>query len=329
VRTDKELLLATKAFAFDDPRRSWWYLCSTLTAYFCCLAVCFVDVHWMIRLPVSIISGLVIVRMFIIYHDYQHHAILGNSRLAGAIMTLYGMLVLSPSSVWNRSHDHHHKHNCKDKGEHIGSFPVMTCQQYLNSTRWQKSLYVLARHPLTIGLGYLTVFMGGMCIRGLILSPRRHIDAGFALILHLALILFLAWVGWQYLLFCLMLPLMIACATGSYLFYAQHNFPTCKLDRGEEWNYVGAALHSSSYMHMNPVMHWFTGNIGYHHIHHLNAKIPFYKLPEAMRTLAELQKPSSTSLGFRDILACFNVNLWCPTRKQFVTFREARAEARR
>ncbi len=184
MRTDKELLVATKAFASDDRLRSWWYLFSTISLYLVCLAICLSNLHWSVRILASVVSALLIVRIFIIYHDFQHHAILVHSRLAGAIMYVYGLLVLSPTSVWNRSHDHHHKHNSKETNEHIGSFPVMTCEQYAAATRWQKLQYVASRHWLTIGLGYLTVFMGGMCIRAVILNPTRHFDSALALLLH-------------------------------------------------------------------------------------------------------------------------------------------------
>ncbi len=324
MRTDKELLLATKAFASDDKTRSWWYLFSSIALYFICLAICLSNLSWPVRVLASGVSALLIVRIFIIYHDFQHHAILVHSRLAGAIMYVYGLLVLSPTSVWNRSHDHHHKHNSKETNEHIGSFPVMTCEQYAASTRWQKWQYIASRHWLTIGLGYLTVFMGGMCIRAIFVNPTRHFDSAIALVLHAGLALGLSMIGWEYLILCLILPLTISCGIGSYLFYAQHNFPSCKLNHHQKWSYVRAALYSSSYMRMHPIMRWFTGNIGYHHVHHLNAKIPFYKLPVAMASLSELQQPQSTSLRILDIWACLRANLWDTQQDRFVSYREAR-----
>jgi len=328
VRTDKELLLATKAFASDDKSRSWWYLVSTMLLYLVCLTVCLSSLPLVVRILSSFVSALLIVRMFIIYHDFQHHAILVHSRLAQGIMYVYGLLVLSPTSVWNRSHDHHHKHNSKETNEHIGSFPVMTCEQYSAASRWQKLQYIASRHWLTIGLGYFTVFMGGMCIRAICINPARHIDSAIALLLHVGLLVGLSMLGWQYAILCLILPLVIACGVGSYLFYAQHNFPSCKLNRHEKWSYVRAAMESSSYMRMHPIMCWFTGNIGYHHIHHLNAKIPFYKLPAAMASLAELQKPNATSLKIRDIWGCLRANLWDSQSDRFVSYREARLAKR-
>ncbi len=200
----------------------------------------------------------------------------------------------------------------------------MTCDQYVQATKLERISYVVARHPATILFGYLTVFMGGMCLRAIWINPIRHVDSLIAMILHVALVIGLSLLGWQYLVLCLMLPLSVSCAIGSYLFYAQHNFPGCKLHHHQKWSYVHAALQSSSYMRMHPLMRWFTGNIGYHHIHHLNAKIPFYKLPRAMASLVELQAPQSTSLRIADICGCFRSNLWDSANQRFVSYREAK-----
>lgn len=324
VRTEKELLIATKAYAREDRRRSWLTLLSTLAFQGLAFAVCVSELPLVLRAVASVLSGLLIVRLFIFYHDFQHQAILTHSAPARWILDMYGMLVLSPPSVWNRSHDHHHKHNSKDLLNGMGSFPTMTCEQYANSTFAEKCAYYWSRHPLTIAFGYLTVFMMGMCIRAVIVNPRLHKDAGVALLLHVALIAVLAWFGLDKLLLGLLVPLAIACSLGSYLFYAQHNFPGCLLDSREDWTHANAALRSSSFLKMNPVMNWFTGNIGYHHIHHLNARIPFYRLPEAMEGLPELRKPASITLKPADIVACFRSNLWDTDTKQLVSYQAAR-----
>ena len=84
-----------------------------------------------------------------------------------------------------------------------------------------------------------------------------------------------------------------------------------------------AALHSSSFIKMGPIMRWLTGNIGFHHVHHLNARIPFYRLPEAMAALDELQSPGSTSLWPRDVVSCFRLKLWDIKQERFVPFKSA------
>jgi len=127
--------------------------------------------------------------------------------------------------------------------------------------------------------------------------------------------------GGATLFFAFLLPNLISHALGAYLFYAQHNFPTAHIQAREEWTFVRAALESSSYMQLGPVMRYFTGNIGYHHVHHLNHRIPFYRLPEAMAGIPELQNPRGmTSLAPRDVLACLRLKLWDPAAGRLVPF---------
>ena len=105
-------------------------------------------------------------------------------------------------------------------------------------------------------------------------------------------------------------PHFVASAIGCYLFYAQHNFPTVSFTDKAGWTYEKAALTSSSFMRMNGFMAWVTANIGYHHVHHLNARIPFYRLPEVMRALPELQEAKTTSLHPAEIWRCLRLKVW-------------------
>jgi omega-6 fatty acid desaturase (delta-12 desaturase) len=120
-----------------------------------------------------------------------------------------------------------------------------------------------------------------------------------------------------------LLPMTIASALGSYLFFAQHSFKRMHIISPEAWTYYRAAMESSSYMRLNRLMQWFTGNIGYHHIHHLNIRIPFYRLPEVMAAVPELQSPVITSLSLRDIVDCFRSSLWDEDRQRMVSYHEA------
>ena len=299
-------------------------LVSTVLLYVAVTSVAFFAFPITVRAIASVISGLLLVRLFILYHDAEHGAILHRSRWGAAFMTAYGLLTLNPPSIWNRSHDHHHKNNSKMFGAGIGSYPVMTTTGYAQASRGEKLAYRISRHPLNIACGYATIFLYGMCIRSLISSPRRHWDSGLSLLLHGSMAVGLAMLGWQTLTFTLLVPFAVACGLGAYLFYAQHNFPGVKIRERDEWNYVYAALHSSSYIRMNPVLAWFTGNIGYHHVHHLNSRIPFYRLPEAMQALSELQTPTTTSLSPVDIFRCLRLKLWDPEQDCMVSFAEAR-----
>ncbi len=324
VRTEKELILATKPYAEEIRWKSWWHLFSTLFVLGGLYFVTFLNAApiW-VRIAASVLAGLTIARMFIIYHDHQHKAILQGSRFADAVMTLWGLFILAPTSIWKRSHDHHHKHNSKLYTSSIGSYPIVTKEKYKSMSRSDRAAYNFVRHPMTIALGYIFVFAYGMCVRSFVNSRDKHWDSLLALVLHVltgaAIAFFL---GWTSFFLGFLVPAIIALGLGAYLFYAQHNFPTATFAEKDGWSYVNAALGSSSYMRMNPVMHWFTGNIGYHHIHHLNARIPFYRLPEVYKAIPEMQMAKTTSLMPGEIIRCLRLQVWDPQLGRMIGKRE-------
>jgi omega-6 fatty acid desaturase (delta-12 desaturase) len=321
----KELILATKPFAKEIRGKSWFYALSTIFLIGIALAATILVPFFSVKIVFSLIAGLLMVRMFIIYHDHQHHSILTHSRLANFIMTVFGFYILSPTSIWKRSHDHHHNNNSKLFSASIGSYPIATKRKYEEMNGRQKFEYLAIRHPLTIALGYFSMFIFGMCIASFISNPRKHFDSLIALIIHVTIsVLLFIFVGWQ-IWFCLFfLPFVIAFAMGAYLFYAQHNFPGVTFADNKEWAYEKAAMESSSYMVMNPVMAWLTGNIGYHHIHHLNSKIPFYRLPEVMANIKELQACKRTSLNIKEVIACLRLKIWDQDTNKMVGLRDIR-----
>lgn len=319
LRSGKELILATKAFVSEDRRKSWIAMLSTLLLLICLMAVALTAPWFGLKITAGILQGLVIVRFFVIYHDYLHHTILQKSGLANAIMTAFGIYILAPKSIWKRSHDYHHNHNSKLFSASIGSYPVATRRKFEGMSKGERREYLMIRHPLTILLGYLSMFMFGMCINSLMSSPRRHLDSLLALILHAAFIsLTIIFLGWQSWLAGIMIPFFLSTAIGAYLFYAQHNFPGVIFQANEDWAYETAALKSSSYMKTNAFWAWVTANIGYHHVHHLNSRIPFYRLPEVMKSLPELQGATTTTLSPKDIRACLRLKIWDPEQQKMV-----------
>jgi omega-6 fatty acid desaturase (delta-12 desaturase) len=324
-RNSRQVALAVRPYAREQRLRSWWHLWSTIGVLGVLTAILRSEIPWQIRFLFSIISGLTIVRFFVLYHDHQHNAILKGSKFADAVMLAFGLATLNPPSVWNRSHDHHHGNNCKNFGANVGSYPLVTVEAYEKSSVWQRLRYAAARHPLTIVSGYVTIFLFGMCVVPLAVNPKRHLDAALSIVCHAGILLWLASGRLEDLWFAGIIPFAISSAVGAYLFFAQHNFPGARLQPGREWDYVDAALHSSSYIQMGLLMRWFTGNIGYHHVHHLNPKIPFYRLPEAMSAIKELQAPVMTSLRPRDIAACLRLKLWDPVTEQHVPWKRGRS----
>jgi omega-6 fatty acid desaturase (delta-12 desaturase) len=327
-RAGAALVRATKPFSEEDPARTWRLFGSTLLVYAIFEAgALFLSRLGPAALPLQLasgaIAGLVIVRMFIFYHDFLHGAVFRESRLGKAIMHAYGIFIMSPAPVWEQTHDYHHRNNAKMLGASIGSYPVVTVRMWHSLNANQRWWYKFARNPLTMLFGYFTIFIGGMCTAAFLRDPKQHWQGPLSVVLHLAtLVLVWALLGWQSALAGVFFPQFVSAATGSYLFYAQHNFPAAELRSRDAWTYHHAALRASSMMDMPALMHWFTGNIGYHHVHHLNHKIPFYLLPDAMAAIPELQTPGRTSWHPRDILACLRLALWDPDRNRFISWSE-------
>ncbi len=316
-----ELVAVTRPFAREDRFRSVLHVVSTFGLLAAATAVAAMGPHWTIRVVGGVVEGLLIVRAFILAHDFQHGAILRKSLLGRVIFSVYGVLVLTPPRVWRATHNYHHAHTAKIVGAQIGSYPVMTVEMWRRAPRGKRLAYAFARHPLNMLFGYLTIFLGGMCIGAFLRNPRENWDSAIAFVLHVVLLSTITYFfGFQMTLLVLVGPLFIACAAGSYLFYAQHNFPDVHMQPRQTWTFTRAALESSSFMRCGRLMSFFTGDIGYHHVHHLNAVIPFYRLREAMAAIPELQVEPQTSLSLRDIRACFALKLWDPQAGKMVGF---------
>lgn len=320
-RSEKEILLHSREFTAENVGRSWGYTISTLLVLSALSSTAMFLPAWWMRLPFSVLAGLTAVRMFCLFHDFQHGAILRQSKPAEALFFGFGMFILTPPSVWRETHNYHHQHTAKIIGSHIGSYPMLTPAMYSALTPFQRFMYRAVRHPLNMVLAIFTVFGIGMCLKPFVRAPGKHWGG----ILSLAIVSSLGvWAGmegrldlWVYGWF---LPMAVAGASGAYLFYAQHNYPGVQVADRADWTFAGAALDSSSYMKMGPFMNWMTANIGFHHVHHLNATIPFYRLPEAMESIPELQHPGVTSWSPKDIGAALKLKLWDPDKHQMVGY---------
>jgi len=314
------LILASKAFTKENRLRSWLEIFSTLLLLSVFLAATFMPLPLPIRLACGLVVSLLYVKMFVIYHDYQHHAILQKSKLATLIMKAFGIYMLTPQNVWKRSHDHHHNHNSKLTISGIGSYPTISKDYFLKLSKTEKRLYLINRHPLTVVLGYFTLFIYWLNVKSFIQSPKKHLDSLAALLFHFAAgIAICYFLGWTIYLISWFIPFFIAFAMGSYLFYCQHNFPEAQFSENHDWKYELAALNSTSFMVMPQIMQWLMGNIGYHHVHHLNSRIPFYRLPEAMKNMPELQNASTTSWNPLEMLRCFKLKLWDAEKGKMIT----------
>lgn len=322
----KELILATKPFAQEIRWKSWLYTISSLVLLIASIAGVFLLPILLGKIFCSLFAACMLARFFMMFHDFQHHTILHKSKLANFIFTVYGAYMITPPSIWKRSHDHHHKNNAKLFSASIGSYPIMTRQKFETCAPKERFAYLATRHPLNMVFAYFTMFLYGMCLQSFIANPRKHLDSLAIFLLHIgiAAVIFIKF-GWLIWFLAFFLPFFLSHMLGGYLFYAQHNFPEAVFRSNQDWNYSLAALESSSYLQMSPFMNWVTANIGYHHIHHLNARIPFYRLPEAMAAIPELQTSKTTTFRMKDIIACLRLKVWDPELNKMIGFREMRA----
>ena len=323
-RSGKDLIAATVPFAEKSVAASWWHVGSTFALLVATLIGAGLTPWWPARLLFSLLAALLLVRSFITYHDYMHRAILVRSRLAWFLFRVYSALALTPPRSWKKSHNYHHGHVGQISSASIGAFPIMTTKMWHEASWGEKASYRIIRHPLAVLAGYVTIFFLNVTLLPLLAQPKQHWDSLVALAGHAALIAVLWTVGgFATVFFVILLPMTIASALGSYLFFAQHSFKQMHILPTETWTYYRAAMESSSYMQLNKVMQWFTGNIGFHHIHHLNVRIPFYRLPEVMDAIPELQSPVTTTLSPRDIRDCFRCCLWDEENQRVISYREA------
>lgn len=325
MRSGKEILLASKEFTAENRMRSWLEIFGTLLLFVLFFVGALYPFPWLLRIACSVSCGFIYVRMFVIYHDYQHRAILQNSLVANVLMKAIGIYLLAPETIWRRSHEHHHNNNSKLTITGIGSYPTISKKRFLTLSKKERTIYLINRHPLTVIFGYFTLFIYWLNLKSFVQSPSKHLDSLFALCFHgaagSAVFYYLGagsfLLGWFF-------PFLMAFALGSYLFYCQHNFPGAQFRENHDWTYVNAALSSTSYMVMNPVMQWITGNIGYHHVHHVNSRIPFYRLEEAMLHMPELHYAPTTSWHPLEVIRCFQLKLWDAENNRMITMRQLR-----
>jgi omega-6 fatty acid desaturase (delta-12 desaturase) len=326
VRQGRDLIESSRAFAPESAGRSWWAVLSTTGLMVASGVVLWQPLYWPLRLMLSVLAGFLVVRQFVLFHDFTHGALLRGSKVARCILYPFAIHSLTPPRVWRETHNYHHAHTAQLVGSSIGSFATMTTQQWQEATPAERARYKAIRHPLTVLFAYFTIFMFGMCVMSFARSPKKRWDSALALALNWGMSAFLIWkVSFATFFFFWFFPLFTAHAIGAYLFYAQHNFEGLVIQKREAWCYDRAALHSSSYMEMGPVLSYLTANIGYHHVHHLNPTIPYYRLPEAMKSMPELQNPMRVRLTPAVIAATFELKLWDPQLGRMVGYPEEMA----
>ena len=303
--------------------RGLWQVINTLVPYgllwylmYLCVAVSF----WL-AVPLAMLAGAFLVRLFVIHHDCGHGSFF-KSRAANHILGfITGFITMTPYHHWRWEHALHHATSGDLDRRGTGDIWTLTVQEYLEASRWKKFAYRLARNPVVLFLiGPLFVFV----IKHRFPSPRASRRERYSVYwTNLAILVFAVGLSavfgfWTYVLLQLIV-ISVAGSAGVWLFYVQHQFEGVYWGRKEEWDYATAALQGSSFYKLPKVLQWFSGNIGFHHIHHLSARIPNYRLQKCQDSepLFQSVKPITLMASLKS----FTFRLWDEQQKRLVGYR--------
>jgi omega-6 fatty acid desaturase (delta-12 desaturase) len=306
--------------------RASWQIVNTIGSYavLWCLMPLGLRVSWWITLPLAVLAGGLLLRVFIIFHDCGHGSFF-ESRLANDIWGFVaGVLTFTPYYHWRWEHSLHHAAagNLDRRGP--GDVWTLTVQEYLEASRWKRFAYRLARNPIVLFvLAPLFLFV----VMQRIPSPRasrrerRSVWWMNLAIVGMATGLSAVFGIVPYLLMQLT-AMAVASSAGVWLFYVQHQFDDTYWERSENWGYAEAALKGSSFYKLPRILQWFTGNIGFHHIHHLSPRIPNYNLERCHRSDPMLRdvKPVTLFSSMRSI----TFRLWDESAKKLIGFRHVK-----
>jgi acyl-lipid omega-6 desaturase (Delta-12 desaturase) len=311
-----------KRYQQPDLKRSLWQLINTFVPFFGLwyLAYRSLAYSYALTLLIAVLAGGLVTRIFIIFHDCGHGSFFKSQPWNDALGIFCSLFVLTPYYQWRHDHAVHHASAGDLDRRGIGDITTLTVREYLARSRWQRLTYRLYRHPLVMfGVGPLYLFLIGQRI----ISPaakrreRRSVywtnGALALLVIGLAL-----WVGPAPFLLVQLPITAVASAAGVWLFYVQHQFEDTYWEYHSDWQYPLAALHGSSYYCLPAVLRWLSGNIGLHHIHHLNARIPNYRLQQCHRENPQFQHV--TTLTFWSSLRCAGLTLWDEEQRRLVGF---------
>lgn len=314
-------------FATSDTKSSIRQLLNTLLPFFLLwfLAYQSLSISVWLTVALAVVASGFVIRIFIIFHDCTHMSFFKNNRANRVVGTITGMITLFPYEKWKRNHAIHHATSSNLDKRGTGDVWVMTVDEYVEASFWGRLKYRLYRTPFVMfGLGpiYLYLISNRFNRKGAKRKERINtyvINASIVVIYALVI-----WaVGWQAFLIIQLPILFIAGSLGIWLFYVQHQFEDSYFENESEWDFVKAAVDGSSYYKLPKVLEWLTGNIGYHHVHHLSPRVPNYKLEAAHESTPPLQK--ATTITLASSLKSIRFRLFDEASKSFVNFKDVKS----
>ena len=304
--------------------RGIWQIVNTLVPYAALWYLMYLSlsVSYWLTVPLGLIAAGFLVRVFIIFHDCGHGSFF-KSRVANDIVGIVaGVICFTPYYRWRWEHAVHHSSSGDLDRRGTGDVWTLTVQEYLEASRWKRIAYRLARNPFIlfviapVALFLVIERLPGRKGGGLRERLSVHVTNLLILLVAFGMSRFM---GWKAYLILQAILISVAGSAGVWLFYVQHQFEDVYWERREGWDYVKAALQGSSFYKLPRILQFFSGNIGFHHIHHLSPRIPNYHLEKCHRSEPLFQSVKAVTL--LSSLKSFSFRLWDEQRRKMVGYR--------
>ncbi|WP_181350451.1 fatty acid desaturase [Thalassobacillus sp. CUG 92003] len=275
-----------------------------------------------LTLAVTVIAACFVVRIFIIFHDCAHGSFFKSSQANRVVGTFTGIISHFAFAKWKRSHMMHHATSGNLDKRGTGDIWMMTVDEYIHASFWTRLTYRLYRNPIVMfGLGPFFLFLVDNRFNKKGAKRKERMNTYFINTSIAVIYALLIWIiGWQAFLIVQLPILFLSGAIGIWLFYVQHQFEDSYFENEEEWDFVKAAVDGSSYYKLPTVMQWITGNIGFHHVHHLSPRVPNYNLEKTHNNVTPLQQ--ATTITLASSLESFRFRVYDEANKKFVSFKE-------
>jgi omega-6 fatty acid desaturase (delta-12 desaturase) len=301
-----------KVYQGSDIKRSLWQVFNSLIPYIILWYLMYrsLEISYWLTLALAIPAVGFYVRTFIIFHDCGHGSFFSSKKANTILGYITGVITFTPYHQWRHDHAIHHATAGDLDRRGVGDVLTLTVDEYLELPFWKRLRYRLYRNPLVLLLlGPPLMFVVGYRFSNPTSGRRERMSVYWTNMALLAIVVGLSWVIGIKAYLLVQLPIvMIATAVGVWLFYVQHNFEGAYWVRHEQWDYANAGLKGSSYYELPKVLQWFTGNIGFHHIHHLSPLIPNYHLERCQKenTIFQQVKPLTLSSSLKSL----TLRLW-------------------
>jgi omega-6 fatty acid desaturase (delta-12 desaturase) len=284
-----------------------------------------ISISVVLTIFIDIVAALFLIRVFIIFHDCCHQSFFKNKTANKVLGTITGVVTLFPFSQWKHSHSIHHATSGNLDKRGIGDMWVLTVEEYVEASIWTKIQYRLYRNPLIMfGIGpiYIVLISNRFNTKNAKLKERLNTYLTNILIVGVSA-LFCLTIGWENYLLVEGPIFFISAVLGIWLFYVQHQFEDTYFEEDANWEYVKAAVEGSSFYKLPKLLQWITGNIGYHHVHHLSPRVPNYHLESVHNNTLPLQ--SVPTITLKTSLTSLKFKLWDDEAKQFVRFKDIKS----